>query len=232
MNRLNIATFNIDKDNDHFPERINNLLDVVYRDRFDILCLQEDYYSEKISSGKLLNTQLEYNYISTKTREKERNNTLSSSNLTILSKYPIQLLEEIYFDKEQSEERAFQLVKIEIKETSIILVNTHLCHLSEKRRLEHIKIILEKLKNYTSHIKLFCGDLNALPNSEEIQLIKDEGFIDKNNDFTHEDKITLDYIFYKSDKILDVESKILLKGFSDHHCLLNSFDIFNNTNKG
>lgn len=226
MNKLDIATFNIDKNGGAFPERIENLSSVIYKNRFDILCLQEDYSSQKFSSGKLLNKELDYNYITTKTREKLRSGIQSSSNLTTLSKYPSSLLEEIFFDKDKQEERACQIIKIDFNGTSIVLANTHLCHLSSSRRFEQIKKILEKIEEYNSDIKVFCGDLNALPNNTELQLIEEKGFINRNDVPTHEDKVVLDYIFYKTNLNLSTESKVLLKGFSDHHCLLNSFEFF------
>lgn len=223
MPKFNLATFNIDKDGGKFPERIHLLSDIIYRNKFDILCLQEDFDSEKFSSGKFLNIELDYNYISTQTRKKIRSGLDSSSNLTILSKYPTKLLEELYFNKAKDEERACQIVKIEYNEYKIILANTHLCHLSSRNRVEQIKTILKKLDSYNADMTIFCGDLNALPNYTEIKLIEEQGYKNKNSEFTHEDKVVLDYIFFKTNHKPRIESKILLKGFSDHHCLVNSF---------
>lgn len=225
MPKLNIATFNIDKDSGKFPERIHHLSNIIYKNRFDVLCLQEDFDSNRFSSGKFLNIELDYNYITTKTRQKVRNGVESSSNLTILSKYPIELLEEIYFNKTKDEERACQIVKIKYNDYDFVLINTHLCHLSSKNRVEQINTILDCSKKHKYDIKFLCGDLNVLPNYAEAQMIRDFGFIDDNKEFTHEDKVTLDYIFHKTKLKLSTESKILLKGFSDHHCLLNSFKI-------
>ncbi len=65
--------------------------------------------------------------------------------------------------------------------------------------------------------------LNSLPLYNEINIIKENGFEDKNRDFTHQEKVILDYIFHKSDLKLNIESKVMLKDFSDHFCLINTF---------
>ena len=223
MNKLTIATFNLNKDEGEFPDRIYGLSNIIYKNRFDIICLQEDYNSSRFSSSKFLNLELDYNYISTKSREKNRNGVNSSSNLTVLSKYEIKLLDEIYFHKGKEEERTCQFLEIEYNDYKVLLVNTHLCHLSLRNRNEQIKTILEKINSIKKHdILLFCGDFNAIPSYPEIEKIKEFGFKDINNEFTHEDKVILDYIFYKTYLKTKIDSKVLLKGFSDHHCLVNT----------
>ena len=223
MKNLKIATFNINKNDSDFPKRIFDLSDIIRKSKIDILCLQEDFNSKEFSSGKFLNLELDYNYISTKTREKLRNKIKSSSNLTILSRYPITLIDEVFFNKGKEQERAFQLVKITIDSKDIFLVNTHLCHLNSKNRIEQVKTILKKLDKYKDELKIICGDLNALPAYNEIRTIKKSDFIDNNNEFTHEDKVVLDYIFYKSSSQIETKSKIILKNYSDHYCLVKTF---------
>lgn len=225
MNRLKIATFNLWKNDGDFPSRIEQLPNNIRKNQFDIICLQEDFFSSNFSSGKYLNLELDYNYISTKTRTKFRNEEYSSSNLTVLSKYKIESFQEIYFKKSKEEERACQFLEIEFENEKVLVVNTHLCHLNSKNRVEQLNTILKKIDKYSCNHVFLCGDLNALPFYNEIQLIRKKGFKDKNIENTHEDKVILDYIFYKSDKKIDVNSNIILKGFSDHYCLLNSFKI-------
>ncbi|QKF81946.1 endonuclease/exonuclease/phosphatase family protein [Halarcobacter ebronensis] len=223
MSKLKIATLNLDKDSGKFPDRIFSLSNIIYKNRFDILCLQEDFDSKKFSVGKFLNIELNYNYLTTKTRQKIRNGINSSSNLTILSKYPITYLDTLFFNKgKEDTERAALFSKISFKGKDILLINTHLCHLNSQNRIEQINAIIRKIKEYKKfNTVLFCGDFNALPGYTEIKLLKEFGFSDKNRDFTHEDKVILDYIFTKTNKKIEVDSKVMLKGFSDHHCLLN-----------
>lgn len=224
MSKLKIATFNLDEDNGKFPERIHNLSNIIYKNRFDILCLQGDFNSNKFSTGKFLNLELDYNYISIKTKEKKRKDISSSINLTILSKYKIKLLEEIYFNKENDSDESALFISINFEGKDILLINLFLNHISFRHRLLQIKTILEKIKKYNYETTIICGDLNALPSYSEIKLIEKKGFFSKNQEFTHEDKVILDYIFTKSSKKLNIESKVLLKGFSNHNCLLNIID--------
>lgn len=223
--KIKVATFNIWKNDGDFPNRIYKLNEELRQKNFDIICLQEDYESDEFSSSKYLNKSLDFNYISTRTRKKKRNNKLSSSNLTILSKYKIKLIDEIFFQKDEMQERACQIIELEIKTKKIFLVNTHLSHINSKQREKQIKKILKTIKNYSFFydITMFCGDLNALPNSKEILLIRKKGFIDENVQFSHKDGVIIDYIFYKTDEKIKVTSKIILKDYSDHYCLLSTF---------
>ncbi|MGA1932223.1 endonuclease/exonuclease/phosphatase family protein [Arcobacter sp. YIC-464] len=223
--KIKVATFNIWKNDGDFPNRIFKLNDELKENKLDIICLQEDYESKEFSSSKYLNKNLDFNYISTKTRKKIRDNKLSSSNLTILSKYKIKLVDEIFFDKETEDERACQIIEVELKDKKLLLVNTHLSHISSEQRENQIKKILKFIKNYSAFydVVMFCGDLNALPNSKEILQIKEKGFVDKNIQFSHKDGVIIDYIFYKSKEKIKVTSKIVLKDYSDHYCLVSTF---------
>ena len=224
MNKFKIASFNIFKDDGEFPSRIYDLKDKIKSKNLDIICFQEDFNSLKFSSSKLLNKELNYNYLSTKTRNKIRKKGKSSSNLTILSRFKIKLLDEIFFQKGKEEERACQIIEVNLKKSKLLLINTHLCHLSSEIRSAQIQTILKRVGKYKGYeLILFCGDLNATPNIQEIALIKQNGFKDKNIQYSHENGVIIDYIFYKSKKNIEVKSKIALKDFSDHYCLINSF---------
>lgn len=224
MTKFKIATFNINKDCLDFPSRIYRLSHELKKSDFDILCLQEDYKKEGFLSSKFLNTKLKYNHITSKTREKERTGILSSSNLSILSKYKIKLLYELYFNEIEGEQRCAQFCEVQIKNNKVLLVNTHLCHLNIENRSFQIKKILEKIKEFSSYpFILFCGDLNSSINSPEIKLIKEDGFSSINIKSTYIDEEVYDYIFYKSEDDFEVKSEVLLKGFSDHFCLKNTF---------
>ena len=224
---MRIATFNINKDEGDFPQRIYNLSDIIKEQRVDIICLQEDYCAKQFHSAKCINLELDYHMISSVTRAKNRANILSSSNLTILSKHPIRLLNEVYIHQGKEHERCCQIVEVKRNEHRYLLLNTHLCHLSSRNRLEHLENIFESIKKYSYEQIFFCGDFNALPIYKEIQTMKEYGFETHNNEFTHEDKVTLDYIFFKSrNKRLKVRSDIVLKKFSDHYCLVHHFSNF------
>ncbi len=222
MLKFKIATFNIFKDEGDFPNRISFIPDVL--GDIDIIALQEDFESKEFSSSKMINKRFECNRISTKTRKKNRSGVVSSSNLTILSKYPINLLKELYFAKGKDEERACQICEINLGKKKIIFSNTHLCHLSSDRRKRHIKKILSKLKKYKADMYLFCGDLNATPDSREIQKLS-EKFYSSNMESTYEDGSILDYIFIKSKDKYSVKSITLPCNLSDHYSLINKITL-------
>lgn len=226
MTKFTIASYNIYKDDGDFPNRIYELSHKINSKKFDVICLQEDFESKEFSSSRFLNNNLGFNYITTRTRQKIRKDILSSSNLTIMSKYDISLLEEIYFNKNEKEERACQIIEVIINKSKLLLVNTHLSHISSKERALQIEQILNYIKKYDKYdITMFCGDLNAQPNSDEIELIRKKGFKDKNIQHSHENGVIIDYIFYKTNiDEIQVKSKIVLKSFSDHYCLVNKFE--------
>ena len=224
---MKLATFNINKDEGDFPKRIYDLSDAIKKHRVDIICLQEDYCAKEFHSAKCINLELDYHMVSSITRKKDRANILSSSNLTVLSKHPIRLLEEVYIHQGKENERCCQIVEVKHNAHQYLLLNTHLCHLSSRNRLEHLHNIFETIKKYFYEQIFFCGDFNALPLYQEICSIKEWGFETHNSQFTHEDKVILDYIFFKSrKKRLKVRSDIVLKNFSDHYCLVHHFSNF------
>lgn len=225
MRRLKLATYDIDKNNGDFPDRIFKLSNIIYKNKLDILCLQDDFTSNKFSSGKFLNLELDYNYITTTVSSFQKDGVPCSSNLTILSKIPIELIDEIYFNQGKENERACQFVKLNFNDFEILLINSKLCPIYSLNRNEQINIILKKIDKYKREfdIVFFCGNFYVNPSFPEIKRVKDFGFKDKNKEFTHKEKIISDYIFNKSRMKLDIESKIILKEFSSHHCLVNIF---------
>lgn len=218
--QFKIATFNIFKDEGDFPKRVYNLPSLL-KD-IDIICLQEDYENENFSSSNIINKELNYFKYTIKTRQKLRNNNLSSSNLTILSRFKIISLNDIYFYKNTLEERAAQIVQIKIDDKVLILSNTHLCHLSSSRREKQIKQILNKLEKYKSNITIFCGDLNSIPKTKEIKVLE-KRFKSINKEATFEDGTILDYIFYSTHIDFEISTKVITSSLSDHYLLINNF---------
>ena len=132
-------------------------------------------------------------------------------------------MEDIYFNKNEEDERGAQLVQLEFNDKKVTIVNTHLTNLSYQGRMNQIDIIRYKLEKYKSDITIICGDMNSNSNSKEIKKIKRCGYNTVNELATYEDDLILDYIFYKSSFDVDVKSKISIKDLSDHYCLENSF---------
>jgi len=217
---FNIATYNLWKNCGKFPKRIHKIGKSL--EKLDCICLQEDYQSTEFSSSTNINEELGFYKVTLPLREKKRNGKESSSNLTILSKYKITHLEDIYFNKNEEDERGAQIVQLNLDNKKIIIVNIHLTNLTHQGRMNQIEIMRYKLENYQNDIILICGDMNSNPDSKEIKKIKRCGYSSKNQLPTYEDDLILDYIFYKSNFELEIESKISIKGLSDHYCLENS----------
>ncbi len=222
MNKtFNIASYNLWKNCGKFPKRIHKI--GAKLDNLDCICLQEDYDDKEFSSSNSINEALGFYKTTLPLRAKKRDGKNSNSNLTILSKYKITHLEDIYFNKNEEDERGAQLIQIEVNNKKILIVNTHLTNLSYQGRINQIEIIRYKLENYTSDMTIICGDMNSNANSKEIKKIKRCGYNSINQLATYKDDLMLDYIFYKSNFDVDVKSKISIKDLSDHYCLENSF---------
>lgn len=221
MNNFKIATYNLWKNCGDFPNRIVDINKKLKN--IDCICLQEDYNDKNFSSSDTINKSLNFHKITLPIRTKKRAGKVSTSNLTILSKYKIKHLEDIYFNQMQDDERGAQIIQIEIGYKKIIILNTHLTNLNQKERMNQIELIRFKLQEYTSDIVIICGDMNAIPESREIKKIKRCGYNTINKLSTYEDNLILDYIFYKSNVDLNIQSSILIKNLSDHYCLENNF---------
>jgi endonuclease/exonuclease/phosphatase family metal-dependent hydrolase len=217
---LNIGTFNLNKDEVDFPNRIFLLSQNILLKDFDILCLQEDFKSENFSSSDVLNNELKFFKTTIKTRQKRRQGVLSSSNLTVLSRLKPRFVEHIYFDEIPYEQRGAIYVGFLINGKNILIVNTHLCHLEEKNRLYQIEKILDKSKSFKSDEIIICGDFNSTPNSKVISFLKNNDFVYNNIKNTAKRGKIIDYIFYRNSHFL--KSEIILKEYSDHFCLCNS----------
>ncbi|PLY10144.1 MAG: hypothetical protein C0626_06755 [Arcobacter sp.] len=226
---FNIATYNLWKNCGKFPKRIHDIGRKL--ENLDCICLQEDYEDTNFSSSANINESLGFYKITLPLRAKKRNGKKSSSNLTILSKYKLSHLEDIYFNKGEEDERGAQFIQIEINNKKLLIINTHLTNLSHQGRMNQIEIIRYKLENYNSDMTIICGDMNSNANSKEIKKIKRCGYSSVNELATYEEDLVLDYIFYKSNFNLEVESKISIKNLSDHYCLENSFSWINERNK-
>ncbi|WP_419769212.1 MAG: endonuclease/exonuclease/phosphatase family protein [Candidatus Marinarcus sp.] len=219
---FNIATYNLWKNCGKFPKRIHKMGDKL--NHIDCICLQEDYEDRQFSSSNTINKTLNFNKITLPLRLKKRAGEKSSSNLTILSKYEIKLLENICFNENEEDERGAQMVQLEVDHKKIIVVNTHLSNLSHLGRMNQIEVIKYKLENYQSDLLMICGDMNSNENSKEIKRIKRCGYNSVNKQATYEEEnLMLDYIFYKNSFEVEVSSKITIKELSDHYCLENNF---------
>jgi endonuclease/exonuclease/phosphatase family metal-dependent hydrolase len=220
-NKFKIATYNIWKDCGKFPQRIHQMPE--FLKKLDCICLQEDFESDAFCSSDTINEVLQLEKTTLSIRKKKRNGIVSSSNLTILSKVKPNNIQQLIFDENKEDERGTLIVEITYHEKKILIVNTHLTNIDQKKRIERIYQIKNTLDKKTADLIILCGDMNSVPNSKEVQCIKRHGFIDYNNNPTYEKGLTLDYILSKSNFPIQVKSKIIIQNLSDHHCLQNKF---------
>jgi len=220
-NKFKIATFNIWKDEGEFPKRIYQISE--YLHKLDCICLQEDYESEDFNSSDTINKNLLMEKSTLQIRKKTREGVMSSSNLTILSKIKPSRVESIIFDKDGEDERGVLIIEIEQDGKRILVLNTHLTHLNHETRMEQIYKIKEFIDTQMVDLIILCGDMNSIPTSKELRYIKQNGFVDYNNNPTYEEGLTLDYILSRANFPHSVKSKIVVQNLSDHFCLQNKF---------
>jgi endonuclease/exonuclease/phosphatase family metal-dependent hydrolase len=221
---FNIATFNINKDDGNFPKRVYELKNHIDQFDMDILCFQEDYHSETFSSTDRLNKKLCFFKSTIETRKKKRLNVVSSSNLTILSKLKPVIVKSIYFNEIEKEQRAALFAYFRLEDKTLLVVNTHLCHLETKNRLYQLEKIVQYIQTKKISHVLLCGDLNSTPDSKEIEFLKEKGFRYNNNKITASRGKIIDYIMFYGDMEC-IKSDIVLKDYSDHYCLLNTIEL-------
>lgn len=220
-NKFKIATFNLWKNEGDFPKRIYKIPE--YLKKLDCICFQEDFSSEKFCSSDTINKVLKLEKTTLSIRKKDRKGVISSSSLTILSKLKANNIEKLIFDENGEDERGALIIEITLNGKNILVVNTHLTNLDQKKRIEQIDQIKNHLDQKEADLITVCGDMNSLPSSKEIQCIKRNGFIDYNSNPTYEEGLILDYILSKGNFAYKVKSKIVVQNLSDHHCLQNKF---------
>jgi len=220
-NKFKIATFNLWKNDDDFPKRIYKIPE--YLKKLDCICFQEDFSSEEFCSSDTINEVLKLEKTTLSIRKKERNGTTSSSNLTILSKEKPNNIEKVIFDENGEDERGALIIDITLNGKNILIVNTHLTNLDQKKRIQQIYQIKNYIDQQEVDLIILCGDMNSIPSSQELQCIKRNGFIDYNNNPTYEEGLILDYILSKGNFDYRVKSKIIVQNLSDHNCLQNKF---------
>ena len=126
----------------------------------------------------------------------------------ILSRYPILSYERVLLPNDgKTEQRVILIADIELPSGEVItFVNTHLEVKSSALRVEQIKFINEYLKDCSGTVFL-AGDMNASPDSPEVQLLNEDWkcLTDMDNTFPSSGpKVKLDYIYVR--KTGDVET--------------------------
>ena len=188
MQKLSVITINTWKcEGDYFP-RIKYLAEELLKLNPDVVLCQECFYcgSKDVSTLSYLAEQLEMHQSYVSARKKERlflkEYVNSESGLGVLSKFEIEksdfcLLPNVPGD----EERMLQKLTIKLPNSQKLqIINVHLTHIDTKEnyRQNQIDFIIGQIQN-KADLLIIGGDLNALPDSEEIsRLISKANFID------------------------------------------------------
>ena len=102
----------------------------------------------------------------------------------------------------------------------ITFVNTHLEVKTAQMRIEQVKFIEKYLKGRKNQIFL-AGDMNAIPDSEEMRMLRENWMDLTNKVFTYhtsKPEIKIDYIYSKPSKNVELVNTIVKEDvkLSDH----------------
>ena len=119
----------------------------------------------------------------------------------LLSKYPILRYERVLLPNDgKTEQRSMLIADIELPGGKLVtFVSTHLEVKTAQMRIEQVKFIEEYLKDCPNQLFL-AGDMNAIPSSEEMAMLR-ESWQDLTNEVftyhTSHPEIKIDYIYTK-----------------------------------
>ena len=140
----------------------------------------------------------------------------------LLSRYPILRYERVLLPNDgKTEQRVILVADIELPSGEVItFVNTHLEVKSSDLRVEQIRFINQYLEN-CQHTIFLAGDMNATPESEEMQSLNEDWqpITGKENTFpSTEPRTKLDYIYVKKGNDVELVSTKTHEGIllSDH----------------
>lgn len=142
--------------------------------------------------------------------------------LGLLSKYPILKYERVLLPNDgNTEQRSMLVVDIELPCGKIItFVNTHLEVKTSQMRIEQVEFINDYLKDCPNQLFL-AGDMNAIPDSEEMAMLRKKWKDLTNRVFTYhtsKPEIKIDYIYAKPGKTVNLLNTQVSEGIklSDH----------------
>lgn len=217
--KITFATINTWKCDGNYNKRLELLGSRLDGYSVDLICCQEVFSSEEISTEKYLKDKLGLQSFYFPSRKKERsvkdNNVMSFSGLCIFTNLLVTKEEQIYLPTHVNDgERTAQLLTITKEDKKIMVVNTHLTHLKNKSDLRAIQIneIIKHINFDGYDVVFICGDLNATPDSEVIEtLTKKHSFsaVLKNYPPTRGEKC-IDYIFYRAKTAISVKEATLI----------------------
>ena len=128
----------------------------------------------------------------------------------LLSRYPILRSERVLLPNDgKTEQRSMLIADIELPSGRVItFVCTHLEVKSSQMRQEQVRFINKYLKKVKNQI-ILCGDMNAEPDSKEMQLLAEDWKNLSNDDLTFstmKPQTKIDYIWSKPASEVDLLS--------------------------
>lgn len=178
----------------------------------DFICLQEvdknTFRSNYTDYTKDIADILGYKYYYFR---KSRDFNLGEFGISIISKYPLEII--YVHTLTSSDEEKRQVVMTKLKDEDILIVNTHLTFEKEENKSQ-VDELLRVIDSVDSKNKIICGDFNLLPEIEEYKKLT-KNFVDTYSDV---DKPRIDYIFVNNKSFVIKKSSFLEKekDLSDH----------------
>ena len=140
----------------------------------------------------------------------------------LLSKYPILSYERVLLPNDgKTEQRSMLIADIELPGGKVVtFVNTHLEVKTAQMRIEQVKFIKKYLKGRKNQLFL-AGDMNATPDSKEMEMLRENWTDLTNKVFTYhtsKPEIKIDYIYSKPSKNVELVNTIVKEDvkLSDH----------------
>jgi len=170
-NSLNVLTWNIDRNETDISLRYDNILLEISKTNADIVCLQENFKSEKLSVAKSLIENHDYNLINSNEKD-----------MFVLAKNCTEV--EPLVDSITEDYLAAGFFKI--KNQKLLVGSAHLSwgtgkenvRLSEVLSIENLfkaHTDLDPFRGENNIIGILCGDLNTEPESSSIRFLKGLG---------------------------------------------------------
>jgi endonuclease/exonuclease/phosphatase family metal-dependent hydrolase len=180
MLELTVVTLNTWKCEGHYWRRINLLKEQLLQLNPSIIACQEVFSSASADTAKELAEALNMDFVFVPSRKKYRvfagDKVMSQSGLALLSKYPIELATsfEMPFDEKDGERKA-QCCIIDVQESPILIINTHLSHLknADALKISQLSSILKHplLRQSSYEAIILCGDFNSTEKDDTIQYL-------------------------------------------------------------
>ena len=184
MTNLSLLTINTWKNDGPYRQRLACLTRELLRLQPDVICCQEVFRTvddavNQTDTGRNLADALGMQYTCAPARRKLRlfDGQLvdCESGLAVLSRYPIRHCEISTLPTDERDgDRLAQFVQLDINDSSVLIVNTHLTHLrhcSDLRQRQLDAILTHSLLANAYDAIFLAGDFNAESPSSEIQFL-------------------------------------------------------------